>query len=63
MFDKAAVSFRILKSKITGKVPCSFESKHGHDFEHVEDNEDILECSVCKLKAYYCPLQGGFCEL
>jgi len=31
--QKLKVMFRKAKAKITGKVPCSFETIHGHDFE------------------------------
>lgn len=63
MKDSLTIKIRKIKAKITGNVPCSFESKHGHDFVDREDSDTILECSVCKLQVYFCPLMRGFCKV
>lgn len=54
---KLKVLLRKIKAKITGVVPCSFESVHGHDITIVGDVKFIsgmpyakCECIVCNKK-------------
>ena len=64
------VKIRKLKSWLTGKKPCTFETKHGHDFVRVQPfverssgTPNRYRCSVCGLNVMYDQYRGGFCTL
>lgn len=62
--NKVKIFFRKLKAKITGKVPCSYESNHGHDliFPSFHNGEDwaSFKCKKCNGILTYFSLMGCF---
>jgi len=58
------VMWRKLIAKVTGKTPCSFETKHGHVFEIYKHKRfsgipvGFCRCQVCGLEATIDPITG-----
>ncbi len=64
------ILIRKVKAKLTGKVPCSYRTLHGHDFERTSEIKEyrgikyaFFECTVCGLRAEYNQLQGYYTEI
>jgi|GEM_PF-7072587 len=67
---KPRIIARKIKAKLTGKVPCNYNTRHGHDFQRTSDIFEhhgfkyaFFECSVCRMRAEYNQIQGRFTEI
>ena len=63
-FDLPVMWLRKAKAKLTGRYPCTFATKHGHDFDVVKVQRMsgipvvFYRCSECGLRATYDPYTG-----
>jgi len=63
-FDLLVMWLRMIKAKITRCEPCTYKTRHGHDFEvlKVQRMSGIpvifYKCSECGLRATYDPFTG-----
>ena len=67
---KLRIIARKIKAKLTGKVPCNYNTRHGHDFERTSEihahrgvSYAFFECKGCKMKVSYDQLTGGFTRM
>jgi len=61
------VLYRKAKARLTGVTPCTFDTRHGHDFErtseiksHLGTKYAFFKCKCCPLRTVYDQLTGGF---
>ena len=64
LLDRIVMQLRMIKAKATGKEPCTYETKHGHDFEVLKVKQVsgipviFYKCRKCELRATYDQFTG-----